>query len=254
MKIFFLQILCNLFDIFKPNKILVLFYHSINNGESRLSVNEDVFEKQIRYLKNKKFKSINPFDLDKKLKGKNVMICFDDGFADNLIVAQPILEKYNFKATIFIATKFIGSKSEYGTLKEDRNNVMLNQEQIRILEKGGWCIANHFHSHQNLIDLSDNDIIREINTSRKILKGIVKNKKSINIFSYPRNKINERILKLMKKMNVDLAFAGTRELVSKKSNKLALPRIEIDRDVNFDKFKLYLSPTYFFIRNKIFKR
>jgi len=243
-------------DVFQQNKTLVFFYHSISNKNSRLSVDPDIFEKQIKHLQKENFKSISPFDLSesRNLKGKNIMICFDDGFKDNLSVAQPILEKYGFMATVFVATKFIGAKSEYGIDDKDRDNEMMNRDELKSLEQKGWIIANHFHSHRNLIDLSNEEIVEELNTSRDILEDIVTNKKSVDIVSYPRNKINKKVLDLMEEEGVDLAFAGDRELVNTKSNKLALPRIEIDRDVSFDKFRLYLSPSYFFIRNKIFKR
>ena len=44
---------------------------------------------------------------------KIIAITFDDGYLNNFEIALPILEKYNFKATIFLASNLMGKNNKY---------------------------------------------------------------------------------------------------------------------------------------------
>jgi peptidoglycan/xylan/chitin deacetylase (PgdA/CDA1 family) len=48
-----------------------------------------------------------------KLPDRAVVLTFDDGYADNLLAAKPLLEKYDVPATVFIATGYVGGPSEF---------------------------------------------------------------------------------------------------------------------------------------------
>ena len=109
--------------IFSNNQnYAVLCYHRIsdnnkilnkNNPLSGLEVHQNIFEEQIRYLKNK-FEVLSLSELKKHIEQKNknfaISITFDDGYLDNINLALPVLEKYNVPATIFVVTRFLEKK------------------------------------------------------------------------------------------------------------------------------------------------
>jgi peptidoglycan/xylan/chitin deacetylase (PgdA/CDA1 family) len=258
MKEYFLYPICKVIDLVMPQKykkgIPILLYHSIGNKDSRLAVGEEEFEKQINFLAKKGYKTITPKDLfHSSENNKRILITFDDGFKDNLINALPVLKKYGYIATIFISTNYIGGKSEFCTNKNDREFNMLDETDIKNLEENNWNICNHFHSHKNLTELNDQKIIEEFLKARNILRAIIKYQGNADIISFPRNKYNDNIQKVLKKIGVVMAFAGNRKMYFYGNDIMALPRIEIDKDVNFIKFKLYFSPSFYFLKSLLQK-
>lgn len=98
----------------------ILCYHgvidSIPNGfnSSGKHLNLRVFERQIDFLA-RNFEIVTMKDVenfyrnDGHLPKKSVAVTFDDGYANNLKYAHGILEKKSVKATLYIATGYIGS-------------------------------------------------------------------------------------------------------------------------------------------------
>ncbi len=48
-----------------------------------------------------------------KIRDRSVVVTFDDGYADNLHHAKPLLEQYEIPVTIFLATGYIGQAREF---------------------------------------------------------------------------------------------------------------------------------------------
>lgn len=96
--------------------VLVTMYHRINDevGEklAGLTVSITNFENQLLYYK-KKYQILRLEEDWTFLKKTGIVITFDDGYADNIINALPLLEKYNIPATIFVTTLNINTKNEF---------------------------------------------------------------------------------------------------------------------------------------------
>ena len=85
----------------------IISYHSISDENCPLSLNISEFEKQLIYFKNKNFESVF-FNEIADYKKKQFIITFDDGYKDLIENSLPLLKKYNFKATCYIVSNFIG--------------------------------------------------------------------------------------------------------------------------------------------------
>lgn len=96
------------------SSIPVLMYHHVNDfREDSITISQGNFESQIKYLKEAGYNSISLPEMFEIMYGratppkKPVLITFDDGYADNLVYAFPILKKYQMKAAIFVTTSLV---------------------------------------------------------------------------------------------------------------------------------------------------
>ena len=96
------------------SRLSVLIYHRVLKEEDPLFPNEvtaNSFDKQLAEL-GKVFNILPLEEAIMRLKCNDLPACpacitFDDGYADNVSIALPILKKYNFHATFFIATSYL---------------------------------------------------------------------------------------------------------------------------------------------------
>ena len=96
-------------------EICVLLYHrvcSLPLDVWGLAISPEAFEKQIKFFRENY--NIIRFDEDwSKVVEPSLIITFDDGYADNLYHALPILEKYEVPATIFVSTGNLDTSKEF---------------------------------------------------------------------------------------------------------------------------------------------
>lgn len=95
--------------------VLVLTYHRVcdlQNDPQQLAVSPENFEKQMEFLKNN-YEIVDYKDDWFPRKNIGVVITFDDGYADNLENAIPILERNKVPATFFISTSLLDTENEF---------------------------------------------------------------------------------------------------------------------------------------------
>lgn len=106
---------------------IILVYHHIGDLPSDpwgLAVTAERFEDHLRVLR-RHFHPLSLEELTRVLENqsiprRSVVVTFDDGYANNLHVAKPLLERYAIPATIFITTGSIGQSYEFWWDELDR--------------------------------------------------------------------------------------------------------------------------------------
>ena len=183
-------------------KVRILLMHDIPNNK------HDNFASIIRHV-SKRWNFISPEELEghlsgaQSLKGRNVLLTFDDGFHSNRVIADEILDPLGIKALFFIPTGFVdmrGSRalqfaktrlfpfSSPQDLSDGAYDAM-SWEDIASLVHSGHCIGSHTDTHPELSSLTYQEQYHEIVHSADILSA----KLSIPIqqFAYPFGSIRQ---------------------------------------------------------------
>ncbi len=175
---------------------VIIMYHSVDSEAkatldgygSKLNVLPATFEKQMKFLKKRNYNVIPLEEFiervrsGKRIPYKTLAITFDDGLKNNFTNAYPVLRKYNFPATIFVATDFIGKEN------------FLSADDIKTLQKNNISIGSHTVSHSWLPSLDESAIKKELFESKKILEGITNS--PVRTLSYPLGAFDRRVEKI----------------------------------------------------------
>jgi peptidoglycan/xylan/chitin deacetylase (PgdA/CDA1 family) len=97
---------------------VILLYHRVANIDLdpwSLSITPEHFSEHLKVLRNCVPITLEQVNLSGRYGAKRprVAVTFDDGYADNLYVAKPLLERYDIPATVFIVTGYVGQGREF---------------------------------------------------------------------------------------------------------------------------------------------
>lgn len=125
---------------------------------------------------------------------KLVVLTFDDGNLSDLQTVAPILKAHGFNATFFITVHWLN--------REKR----LDWKGVKSLQDQGFEIGNHTTSHPNLLNLSDEDILKELTgfDEAAAKHGIQR----ATSFSYPGDHFDRRVLAALSKRGYEIARRG----------------------------------------------
>lgn len=172
----------------------ILAYHKVQS-DAELGVTfvtPKTFATQVEFLHNAGFKTISIHDYlaGHDIPARPVIITFDDAYTCVYENAFPILKQYNFTATIFVITKFIGNVNQWDY--SFRKTSHCDREQLQALLEAGWEIGSHTVNHLNLRTLSDSQLWYELKYSKEVLENQLQ--KTVGVVSYPFGKFDERVI------------------------------------------------------------
>ncbi|MBP6726000.1 MAG: polysaccharide deacetylase family protein [Thauera sp.] len=175
----------------------VLMYHMVSphrpgakfNG---LRVTPEHFEAQLAWLQREGWHFFTVSELWEQwdtLPEKSVALTFDDGYADNLHNALPLLEKYNARATIYMVVDrherdwSTAKKAHHNTGELAREPKLSDEELQRLVASGRIEIGSHTLTHINLATTAADDKRRELAESCRLLQA--QTGQAVTSFAYP---------------------------------------------------------------------
>jgi peptidoglycan/xylan/chitin deacetylase (PgdA/CDA1 family) len=159
-----------------PHEVGILMYHRIacrrsNRTFPTSNVTPDRFREQLSGLLERGFvarplKTLLDWHHKKETPDANSFaVTFDDGYANNLTNALPILQELNIPATVFVATAYIDSTSPFPfedwkdagsshvSLEDWR--ALTSDECAKLLDSGLVELGAHTHTHQDFRENPD---------------------------------------------------------------------------------------------------
>ncbi len=157
----------------------ILTYHSIGHRRYEMNVAPEHFSEQMAWLAAAPYPVI---PLDAAAQGEpGVAITFDDGYADNLQHAVPILTRHQFPATIFVVSGHLGSTLPRE--QEPESGRLMTPDELREATAHGIQIGAHTAHHPRLATLPPASQEQEIVTSKQDLEALLNT--PVTAFAYP---------------------------------------------------------------------
>ena len=144
--------------------IIALMYHRFDEHKyPSTNIQMDIFKEQINIIENLNINFLHPKNLNKEISKPNevkkILLTIDDGFQSFYDNAWPVLKTKNIPFILFISTTYVGKKG------------YMNWEQIKEVEESGLgIIGNHSHTHEYLVDKTNNQIINDINQAIELFE------------------------------------------------------------------------------------
>lgn len=208
---------------------VVLMYHRF--GEDRYpstNIKVEQFVAQLELLKNEGFSVVPLTDLlaaltdGKSLPPKAVVITIDDAYRSIYENAYPLLRRYGFPFTVFVATDPV----------DDILPAYMGWDQMREMAGNGASFANHGASHRSVItrlegESDDDRITRVLSDVEKGRKRLAEELEPVpNVFAYPYGEYDSKVAELLQTAGY-ISFGQQSGAVGPGSDLRALPRFPI---------------------------
>jgi glycosyltransferase involved in cell wall biosynthesis/peptidoglycan/xylan/chitin deacetylase (PgdA/CDA1 family) len=177
--------------------VLSLVLHDIGGlAFSGINVPEDVLETFVLKVQKRGFKLCSARDYWNADKKDNLIICtFDDSYSGVAEFGLPTFTQYGFSATVFVITDQIGLTNNWN-FKDPVIRKHLDMSSLKNLARAGWEIGSHGKTHQNLLRLTEVEMVEEIEGAKTLLQD---NFGEIESYAYPYGSFNIIAEELVKK-------------------------------------------------------
>ena len=208
-------------------------YHRFNESKyPSTNIQMEVFKNQIEIIKKSNYSFNNPDNFKKEFDipklNKEVLITIDDAFQSFYLEAWPYLKENKIPFILFVSTEPVGRRG------------YMTWDQIREVESEEFAfIGHHSHTHNYLIDETNDQFILDIEKANVIFKkelGYIP-----NLFSYPFGEYSKFMRDYISK-NFEFAFGQHSGVIDINKDKFELPRFPINENYgDLNRFKSIIN-------------
>jgi len=206
-----------------PNAAILLYHHVSSSTPASTSISPETFESHMEYLNAHHTvvplqDVVSAIQNNTALPEKAVAITFDDGYANILENAHPILSDLGFSYTVFINPDEIGVGPQ-----------QLTWEQVMAMHNDGVVFANHTLDHLHMLngekEMGERAWLEKVWNNVKSAEQKIEDKLDISLkyLAYPFGEYNTALADKLKAEGY-IGFGQHSGAVGPYSNMQALPR------------------------------
>jgi len=193
---------------------VVLMYHRVCRDEawrpSAFVVTLTAFRRQMSWLARHGYYTPRVSDVLSDggrapcVVGRPVVLTFDDGYADVLENAVPVLRAFGFTAAVFPVLDLERRFNHWDDAPELKGP-LLALDQLRDLEKAGLELGSHTVTHARLTRAGDDALAWELARSREVLAAIAA--RPLPVLAYPYGDVDGRVKEAARAAGYEAALA-----------------------------------------------
>jgi len=216
----------------------ILMYHSVSDAPAAsgraLSVRPAMFAAQLRYLRQQGFGGLTFGELCQRrrdgraLPARPIVLTFDDGYADLIEEALPIMIEQGFPATVFVTTGWVRDAARYAAGTPPGR--MLSWGQVAELSSAGVEVAAHSHSHPQLDQICELRLRVELADSRRLLEDRLGH--SVCSLAYPYGYSSKRVRAVARETGYLQAAVVGNGIAAAGCDPFGVPRLTIRRSTS----------------------
>lgn len=168
----------------------------------RYAVSPAEFEKQLDYLKQNGYTTIDTHALDRAMRDgvalprKPVILTFDDGWETQYDIVFPLLKERGMVGVFFVHTGVLRDGEGAGS--------SMSWSEVCEMEDAGMDIECHTLSHPSLPQISPEQLDKELGDSRRTLEAQLG--RPVTAIAYPFGDFTDREIEAVDKAGYRLAF------------------------------------------------
>lgn len=229
----------------------ILCYHNVAEApeDARfklLYVNPERFERQLWTLRRLGLRGVSTSEGVARLRNDTARGCvvftFDDGYADALATAAPLMRRYGVSATCYVVSGAIGTYNRWDAEYVGERKLLMSREQLDQWLAAGMEVGSHSLSHPRLNELPQDVAQYEIAESRAALRKMLG--VPIEHFAYPFGAFTAGVVESVRRAGYSSAMTVLPGVARASDDRLRLPRILVNGERGLWRFLLHIATPY----------